>query len=457
MKLLLLPRPSAPDVATVYASLALPFRKKSVRRVGAFSILERLLEVETRTSSGDNSDSYNSDNSDDSDDGWEVISSAVAGAGKRSRYWDANKIGEKLHGLEKIDPYKVLGLHLKRHAASAKEIKDAYRALSLVHHPDRAAAAQKDLAAQSAVDFKQVTASYDLLSDPVRRRQFDSIDAFDDHLPKAYNPLESIAARRNGDEKDDGDDADDAFDDAFERFHRFFAPVFERQKKFSARTPVPSLGDVDASPDEIRRFYAFWENFCSWRDFGLLAECDLQEAEDREERRWMQRQNKAEAERIKRAEAKRLAAFVTLAKENDPRVKRLRVEREKAEAARKEALLAQQRKRREEKERAELEARSAEEDAERAAEEEKEKAIAEARSAARRKKEAYRSRLRRARKALKALGEPGGPWRRRAKDITLIASSASTEVLTRLHAVLVAGDGLASSLALDEAVKACLH
>ena len=54
------------------------------------------------------------------------------------------------------------------------------------------------------------------------------------------------------------------------------------------------------------------------------------------------------------------------------------------------------------------------------------------------------------------MGAPGGPWRRRAKDITLIASSASTEVLTRLHAVLVAGDGLASSIALDEAVKA-LH
>ena len=181
------------------------------------------------------------------------------------------------------------------------------------------------------------------------------------------------------------------------------------------------------------------------------------DAEDREERRWMQRQNKAEAERIKRAEAKRLAAFVTLAKENDPRVKRLRAAREKAEADRKAALLAQQRERREERDRIELEARRAEEDVERVAEEEKEKAIAEARSAARRLKEANRSRLRRARKDLKNLGALGGPWRRRAKDITLIASSASTEELTRLHGVLVAGDGLASSIALDEAVKACLR
>ena len=157
----------------------------------------------------------------------------------------------------------------------------------------------------------------------------------------------------------------------------------------------------------------------------------------------MQRQNKAEADRIKRAESKRLAAFVALAKDNDPRVKKMRAAREKAEAERKAALLAQQRKRREEKERA--------------AEEEKEKAIAEARNAARRKKEADRSRLRRARKDLKELGALGGPWRRRAKDITLIASSASTEELTRLHGVLVAGDGLASSIALDEAVKACLR
>jgi DnaJ family protein C protein 2 len=43
-------------------------------------------------------------------------------------------------------------------------------------------------------------------------------------------------------------------------------------------------------------------------------------AQDREERRWMQRQNKNFTDRIKKDERQRVATFVQLAYDNDPRV-----------------------------------------------------------------------------------------------------------------------------------------
>lgn len=42
----------------------------------------------------------------------------------------------------------------------------------------------------------------------------------------------------------------------------------------------------------VFRFYDFWERFESWRDFSLkAAEHNLDEAESREEKRWMMKEN----------------------------------------------------------------------------------------------------------------------------------------------------------------------
>ena len=83
---------------------------------------------------------------------------------------------------------------------------------------------------------------------------------------------------------------------------------------------MPKLGDADTPYEEVADFYRFWQNLRSWRTFDLHTEHNLAEAEDREERRWMQRQNKNITDRIKRDEYKRVQAFVQLAYENDPRV-----------------------------------------------------------------------------------------------------------------------------------------
>lgn len=74
------------------------------------------------------------------------------------------------------NPYDILGVS---QTASADEIRKAYRALAKTHHPDlnqgRPEAEQR-LAEQR---FKEVSAAYDLLSDPARRARFDhgEIDA----------------------------------------------------------------------------------------------------------------------------------------------------------------------------------------------------------------------------------------------------------------------------------------
>lgn len=63
------------------------------------------------------------------------------------------------------DLYNVLGVDRN---ASEKEIKTAFRQLSMKHHPDKNPDNQESLE-----QFQEISAAYDVLSDPEKRRQYD--------------------------------------------------------------------------------------------------------------------------------------------------------------------------------------------------------------------------------------------------------------------------------------------
>ncbi len=112
------------------------------------------------------------------------------------------------------DPYDVLGVTRK---ASAEEIKQAYRKLAKKLHPDLNPGNKK--AEQS---FKEVSAAYDLLSDPQKKARFDrgEIDASgaerapEQPFYKTYAEADQGARYRRF-EGEDSPFADDLFADLF--------------------------------------------------------------------------------------------------------------------------------------------------------------------------------------------------------------------------------------------------
>ncbi|GAB2297295.1 Chaperone protein dnaJ 16 [Dionaea muscipula] len=73
---------------------------------------------------------------------------------------------QKSSAVVRRDPYEVLGVARN---STDQEIKSAYRKLALKYHPDKNANDPK-----AADMFQEVTFSYSILSDPEKRRQYDS-------------------------------------------------------------------------------------------------------------------------------------------------------------------------------------------------------------------------------------------------------------------------------------------
>jgi DnaJ-class molecular chaperone len=115
------------------------------------------------------------------------------------------------------DPYQILGL---TRAASAEEIKKAYRALAKTHHPDI-----KPGDAVHEERFKEISAAYTLLSDAEKRARFDrgDIDAMGNERHEPRGGHRSYSSRgRGGFAREEGEsafsfNADDFFNDMFGR------------------------------------------------------------------------------------------------------------------------------------------------------------------------------------------------------------------------------------------------
>jgi curved DNA-binding protein len=71
------------------------------------------------------------------------------------------------------DYYDILGLEKN---TSQKQVRDAYRRLALLHHPDR----NKDNP-EAADRMKEINEAYAVLSDPQKRSEYDALRQTMDH------------------------------------------------------------------------------------------------------------------------------------------------------------------------------------------------------------------------------------------------------------------------------------
>ncbi|XP_049849217.1 dnaJ homolog subfamily C member 2-like [Schistocerca gregaria] len=243
---------------------------------------------------------------------YEVLMERYWGVEETGEYLLEDEVDEQPEEEEKFDSlprrtrkknledlYEMLGLGHLRWLATSDQIRQAYRKKALLCHPDKSSDKDDTL-------FKAVNRAWSILGDDHKRRQYDSSEPFDDRIPNAG----SIGSDRE--------------------FYAVFGVVFKRNAKWSKRKPVPDLGNEQTPIDQVKSFYKFWSSFQSWRDFAYLNEYNVEEAENRQERRFMEKQNSLLQSRKLREESARVSRLVSLAYSLDPRIRA-----ESQEAARK--------------------------------------------------------------------------------------------------------------------------
>lgn len=202
------------------------------------------------------------------------------------------------------DHYLVLGLQHLRWKCTDEDIRRAHRRKALKHHPDKRGKSSVDLESDY---YSCITRAMDILADPIKRKSFDSVDpTFDDTIPTS---IKSTRLENNSN-----------------LFYKTFGPVFELNARWSVKSSVPYLGNDLSTRDDVETFYEFWYNFQSWREFSYLDEEDKDKGENRDERRWLDRQNKAARQQRKKSENQRIRQLVDNAYSCDPRIAKFKEE-----------------------------------------------------------------------------------------------------------------------------------
>lgn len=178
--------------------------------------------------------------------------------------------------------------------------------MALKFHPDKLGENYND---EAKAHWLKIQDAYEHLSDPVKKKKYDSTLPFNDSIPKQ-------------------EDISD------ETFYDLFDEVFKRNARFAKKKPVPNIGNPETPLAEVNKFYKYWDNFDTWREFSQYDEYNLEEAGDRYERRYMEQENKKLRAVHEKAERKRLIKLAELAYNNDPRI-RMEKELQEAEKLRK--------------------------------------------------------------------------------------------------------------------------
>lgn len=201
--------------------------------------------------------------------------------------------------LQSQDHYEVLGLTKYRFKATEDQIKRAHRKKVLKHHPDKKAAAGR---VEDDNFFKCIQKATEVLLDPVKRRQFDSVDENAD----IAQPTKKQLAKGN--------------------FYKLWGSVFKSEARFSKVHPVPQFGDEKSTREEVENFYNFWYNFDSWRSFEYLDEDVPDDNENRDQKRHVERKNASARKKKKAEDNTRLRKMLDDCSASDERIKRFRQE-----------------------------------------------------------------------------------------------------------------------------------
>ncbi|KAI7894359.1 dnaJ-like protein subfamily B member 6-like protein [Mucor mucedo] len=86
-----------------------------------------------------------------------------------------------------LDYYEVLNISVD---ADDKQVKKAYRKLALKYHPD------KNQSPEAVEKFKDISEAYEILSDPEKRRVYDTRNDVPDHHDYEYNPFSQYEFHR---------------------------------------------------------------------------------------------------------------------------------------------------------------------------------------------------------------------------------------------------------------------
>ena len=170
----------------------------------------------------------------------------------------------------------------------------------LRHHPDKKAAS--GAANEDDSFFKCIQKATEILLDPVRRRQFDSVDEHADVEP----PSKKETQKGN--------------------FFKLWRPVFESESRFSKIQPVPQLGSDKSTKKDVEDFYNFWYNFDSWRSFEYQDLDVPDDNEARDHKRHIEKKNQNARRKKKTEDTARLRHMVDDALALDDRIKRFRKE-----------------------------------------------------------------------------------------------------------------------------------
>ncbi|KAL9048877.1 MAG: hypothetical protein Q9162_007502 [Coniocarpon cinnabarinum] len=233
---------------------------------------------------------------------------------------DAAMLARDAKDWKAQDHYAVLGLSKYRYKATPDQIKRANRKKVLKHHPDKRAATG---GTEDDSFFKCIQKATELLLDPVRRRQFDSVDEEADIEPPSKKET------KNGD------------------FYKLWRPFFESEARFSKKQPVPLLGDENSTEPEVQAFYDFWFNFDSWRSFEYLDEDVPDDSADRDQRRHIERKNLNQRKKKKTEDTARLRTQVDTALSLDPRIGKFKKEASAKKNARRNEREAEEKRRKE--------------------------------------------------------------------------------------------------------------